>query len=146
MRYRIDAPRVIAETVDGEALIINLETGCYYSADGAAEAIWALLSSGATAAQAVDLLERRYAASRDEIEAAVHRLADELLAEGLVVPFDGAADPVTIAPVDESLPFDEPTLRKYTDMQDLLLVDPIHEVNDAGWPNLRNDAPAHTGH
>jgi hypothetical protein len=28
-----------------------------------------------------------------------------------------------------------PVLNKYTDMQDLLLLDPIHEVDERGWPN-----------
>jgi hypothetical protein len=26
-------------------------------------------------------------------------------------------------------------LHKFTDMQDLLLVDPVHDVGDAGWPH-----------
>jgi hypothetical protein len=26
-------------------------------------------------------------------------------------------------------------LEKFTDMHDLLLMDPIHEVSDAGWPH-----------
>ena len=26
-------------------------------------------------------------------------------------------------------------LGKYTDMQELLLLDPVHEVDEAGWPN-----------
>jgi hypothetical protein len=28
-------------------------------------------------------------------------------------------------------------LNKYTDMQDLLLLDPIHEVDAAGWPSTK---------
>lgn len=26
-------------------------------------------------------------------------------------------------------------LRAYADMEDLLLLDPIHEVHETGWPN-----------
>ena len=43
-------------------------------------------------------------------------------------------------PVDEPVgrtPFVDPALEKYTDMQDFLLVDPIHEVSDAGWPHTQ---------
>ena len=29
----------------------------------------------------------------------------------------------------------EPQLSSYTDMQELLLLDPIHEVDESGWPN-----------
>ncbi len=28
-----------------------------------------------------------------------------------------------------------PVLESFTDMQDLILLDPIHEVDAAGWPN-----------
>jgi hypothetical protein len=30
--------------------------------------------------------------------------------------------------------FTRPVLTKFTDMQDLLLLDPIHDVNSSGWP------------
>jgi len=32
-------------------------------------------------------------------------------------------------------PFVKPILQKYTDMADLLLLDPIHEVGEQGWPH-----------
>ena len=38
--------------------------------------------------------------------------------------------------------FQEPALQKYTDMEDLLLLDPIHEVDDTGWPNPKPDEAA----
>jgi hypothetical protein len=31
--------------------------------------------------------------------------------------------------------FSRPILTKYTDMKELLLLDPIHEVDETGWPN-----------
>jgi hypothetical protein len=31
-------------------------------------------------------------------------------------------------------PFTPPALTKFTDMQDLLLLDPIHDVGSGGWP------------
>ena len=41
----------------------------------------------------------------------------------------------------ERLSFEAPILHKYTDMQDLLLLDPIHEVDEAGWPSVKPDSP-----
>jgi hypothetical protein len=37
----------------------------------------------------------------------------------------------------EKLKFEPPILEKYVDMQDLLLLDPIHEVDERGWPNVK---------
>ena len=34
-------------------------------------------------------------------------------------------------------PFVPPTLEKYTDMQDLVLLDPVHEVDERGWPHAQ---------
>jgi hypothetical protein len=38
--------------------------------------------------------------------------------------------------------FQPPTLESYNDMQDLLLLDPIHDVDDMGWPQKAPDAQA----
>ena len=32
-------------------------------------------------------------------------------------------------------PFVAPELKRYADMQDLLLLDPVHDVDEKGWPN-----------
>jgi hypothetical protein len=40
-------------------------------------------------------------------------------------------------PPDERRPFDEPVLEKFEDMQDLILLDPVFEVDEAGWPSAR---------
>ena len=31
-------------------------------------------------------------------------------------------------------PYSPPVLNSYTDMEELLLLDPIHDVDQAGWP------------
>ena len=144
-RFAINSPGVIAESVDGEVLIINLESGAYYSAAGSGEEIWALLSSGCSVAETVEHLALRYGASaRPAAEAAVERLASEFLAEQLIVPArgDSAAPPVA-APSGAA--FADPVLQKYTDMEDLLLLDPIHEVSEEGWPTMRPGTAAPAG-
>jgi len=67
-------------------------------------------------------------------------LADELRGETLL---EQLADEVGVPPDDEVAapasdgPFVAPVLERYEDMQDFLLVDPIHEVDDSGWPNKK---------
>ena len=41
--YEINAPDVIAETFDGEPVILNLADGRYFSLSGIASSIWPLL-------------------------------------------------------------------------------------------------------
>ena len=35
--------------------------------------------------------------------------------------------------------FEAPALQVYTDMEDLLLLDPIHEVDEMGWPSAKQN-------
>ena len=43
---------------------------------------------------------------------------------------------------EERLWFEAPSLEKYTDMQDLVLLDPVHEVDQTGWPRQQPDDEA----
>ncbi len=36
-----------------------------------------------------------------------------------------------------NVPYAPPALETYTDMQELLLLDPIHDVDETGWPAAR---------
>jgi hypothetical protein len=146
-RFRVNSAKVVHETIEGETILIHLETGFYYSVDGAGAEIWGGLAAERSVDDLTGELEARYAAGHDELEAAVGRLADELVAEHLLEPVPdeaGAAAPAVRPPNghanDTKLEFAAPVLRRYTDMQDFLLVDPIHQTTDAGWPEARSEA------
>jgi len=139
---RINMAKVSYETIDGETLIINLENGNYYSLLGTGAEIWSMVERGAAVGDIVEALDRRYRGSRAAVEQAVDKFVADLHSEGLVVHDQGPAPGGTAEPDlgtgvngDEARPaFAVPALSKYTDMQDLLLLDPIHEVDEAGWP------------
>ena len=134
---RINQPAVIAEVIDGEAIIVNLDSGAYYSLRDSGCAVWELLAQGLTPAQTSAALATRYTGSSDAIARGVATLAQELLALQLMIPT--ASPPVAPPPTSHTNgdrpTFQPPTLEKYTDMADLLLLDPIHEVDETGWPH-----------
>lgn len=137
MHYRINAPHVIAETMAGEATIVQLTTGCYFSLAGTGAEIWDGLVAGDTLEEVVERLAAEYDAPREEIAAAAGRLLGELTAEELLVAGEngsGSARPVQQPTAGERRPFVEPSLEKFTDMQDIVLLDPVHEVDARGWP------------
>ncbi len=144
MRYRMNAPGVIHETLDGEAVIVNLLTGTYYSLDRVGGVIWNLLISGMNSAETVQQLETAFDADNATLTVAVAGLTATLVEEELIVPIKDEDIPVPHAtPAGERLPFEKPVLHRYTDMQELLLLDPIHEVDERGWPHT--NATASTG-
>lgn len=149
-RFRINKPRVVHETIDDEVVLIDFDTGSYYSLDLVGTDVWGLVESGATLRQIVDGIACRYDGDHGNMEAAVLQLLAELLQENLVVSEEtGEAErmkdhttPGEAGPQPDRPGFVVPSLQKYTDMQELLLLDPIHEVDETGWPSIRHDAPA----
>jgi hypothetical protein len=134
------------ETIEGEVIVIDLTTGSYYSLRDASAEIWREIEAGAHEDQIGAAVESRYDGPREEILAAVGRLIDELAAEGLIEP-DGASGDAHVAAAappttNGRLPFQAPVLEKHSDMQDLILLDPVHEVGPRGWPHTADSEGA----
>src|SRR3954451_6928868 len=138
-RFRVNTPTVTHETIDGEAVIINLDSGNYYSLVDAGSLIWALVERGASTSEVQNLVQQTYQGDVTVIDQGVHELLEELQREDLIVLVDAApaADLTEVTPSTnghEKPLFNAPSLNKFSDMQELLLLDPIHDVDDAGWP------------
>ena len=143
-RFRVNTPTVTHETIDGEAVIINLDSGNYYSLVDVGSFIWGLIEQGASASDAQNLVSQTYQGNAVEIDRGVQDLFAQLQQESLIVPVDGASDLSQVTPSSnghEKPSFNLPLLNKYSDMQELLLLDPIHDVDDAGWPKPVPEPP-----
>jgi hypothetical protein len=141
VHFRINSPKVIHETIDGETVIVNLDSGNYYSLDTVGAEIWDAIGKGVPADEIIGDVSCRYNGEPEEIDRTIRQFIDELLQEALISPLEGGGDrhehPITTEVSDGYPPFKAPTLQKYSDMQDLLLLDPIHEVDETGWPNVK---------
>jgi len=145
---RINVPKVVHETIDGETVILNLDNGNYYSLDGIGAHIWNYIDKGATAHDIIERLHCDYENGRESIKSEVHKFLSELMQENLTVPaephssevFKTFENHVEAPRKKQKTSFIPPVLNKYTDMQDLLLLDPIHEVDDElGWPTRNSE-------
>jgi hypothetical protein len=133
--YTINAAGIAHEMLDGEAILINFKTGSYYSLDGIAGVVWHHLCSGpATASNLAKTLRRADAPDYPQLELALVSFLAELKDEDLVVLSDDAPMPVA-ADAHLADGYEQPALRKYTDLEALLLLDPIHDVDVTGWPS-----------
>jgi len=117
-------PDVIDEVFDGEAVLVHLRTGLYYALTPAGTVLWRLLGAGRRPSAVA-------AATGREPEE-VRAFATTLLAEELAVPAGAEAPP----PEPVEVPDGAAELQRFSDMQDLLMLDPIHDLDlDAdGWP------------
>lgn len=115
--YRVNTQKAIGEILEGEAIIINLQTGSYYSMNPAGSTLW-------------DAITREVPIT---LTPALTPFIEYLIAEDLISASEAApvAEPITVE--------GEPTIEKYDDMQEMLLADPIHDVDNAGWPQLKTE-------
>jgi len=140
-------PRLLHETIEGEVMVIDLTTGSYYSLRGSAADVWELIGQtpGATRESLVAALASKHTIALTEVDASVSGFVDRLLQEGLLVTSVHASPtPVLVhsgANGASGQAFDPPVLEKYTDMQDLVLLDPVHEVDQTGWPRRPSASP-----
>ena len=136
--------QVSSEKFDDEVMIVNLTNGNYYSLAGTGAAIWTLIEGGNSHANMLAFLSANYQGNPEAIDESLKRFISELVSESLISAVDGAdtdsdpLDPTDATALGDRPEFSAPRLDKYTDMQQLLLIDPIHEVSDEqGWPKVK---------
>jgi hypothetical protein len=135
--HRVNHPSVISESIDGEVVIIALGTGTYYSLRGPAARAWDGLAAGWSTDDVTADLLATFTADGASVADELISFVDALLAEGLIVTTDDApTEPSSPLPRPASiLPWEPLVLETFTDMQELILLDPVHEVEPAqGWP------------
>jgi hypothetical protein len=143
MRHRVNSPSVIQENVEGEVIIIHLPSGCYFSLDGIAADVWDGIVQGIDDARILEAISEAWEGEPQRMAEDVRQFIDELTAEELIVAAGGANEAAPTgsgerAPGEKRV-FSPPILHKYRDMQELLLIDPIHEVEETGWPEAKQE-------
>ncbi|MBV2235045.1 MAG: PqqD family protein [Sterolibacterium sp.] len=134
--YQANSPRIAHETLDGETIIIDTQTGFYYTLDDHAVVVWQALVDGIAPERIADAYVQAGLFQPD----AVRSFIDQLLkAELLVEAGNGSA--ASSGGGTFSLPAlsgngaGTLVLKTHSDLQELIELDPIHEVDPTqGWP------------
>ena len=139
-RFELNSPKVIGEAIDGEVMIIDLVSGIYFNLTGTSAATWPLLAGGvplhAIVASVSDSCEPKVDAAAIARDLAA--FVDRLIAEEIVRELSPATPraPATAALLLGNATYTGFAINRYDDMRALLVVDPVHEVGDFGWPPL----------
>ena len=136
--FRIDSAyvlntEIVAETFDDETVLIDVDRGIYFSMQGSAAAVWHAFDEPRTPAATCSEL----AAGLPEAERAmVAELIRDLAAQKLIITAEGvSANTVKPLVPFTAASFAVPVLGVFTDLADLIGIDPVHEVDEsAGWP------------
>ena len=129
-------PRLAADVFDGEYIIANLDTGLYYSIQGLAVSLVQALPFENEDGP-IKKLAFQFADKSTEIQNELRviwqtLIEEEIVKEGkLLTTANSDWVPATGYAVSH--------FNRYADMQDLLMLDPIHEVDEEGWPVKKDD-------
>lgn len=128
---------VISEPMDEEMVVINLDSGCYFSLNKTAACLWNYLEQGCSVNQAARQMAWLYGSGEVPMLNDVTSFIERLMEEGLIR--SGESEHTNGPPLKEGPgePYLKPSFEKYSDMQEMLLLDPIHEVSEAGWPHQK---------
>lgn len=148
--YGINNPDIVFEYFDDETVIINLKNGNYYNINRSGTDILSFIEQKLTIDQIIAEIKKTYdsAFSSQLIDSEVKKFIEQLLKEKIIrreeTPLQEKNPDITKEAERskncERIPFSPPSLNKYTDMQELLLLDPIHDVDETGWPKKKNNA------
>ncbi len=135
--YVANTVAVAHETFDEETVLINLERGTYFSLRGSAPALWLLLQQPVSVDGLVGVLGAAMSLP-EEAGAAIGAMLDQLETEGCVLKLDAPEQlPTDLAPLALlGGNFSTPEVQTFHDLQELIVIDPVHEVADFdGWPH-----------
>ncbi len=129
-----NSTEIAAEVLDGEAVLINLTNGMYYSLVGTGGFVWSLLEGSASVSELVLALTTQYAVETGQAEKDVRQLIDDLKTEGLILDSNQGGGSLQLDAPAQRQPYEAPSLKVYSDMQALLALDPpMPDLTDAPW-------------
>lgn len=138
MYYTTQVPKLVSRQFEDEVILANFETGIYYSLTGTGADIWLGLRSGATVQEIVTAFLTLDGADVKDVEQSITSFIEQLLAEKIIIPQEQRLDVTSWSP-QFTVSFSQPVLERFDDLRELLFLDPVHDVSEAGWPVRAKD-------
>lgn len=127
--YVLNDSKMFADITDGMAIVINGETGVYYGMNTLGTSVFENIISGAKVEDILIAL-KAIDGVNSNVEDNLNTFVSSLVEKEILISGEGSSRSVNISSVDGF----EMTVDEYSDAQELLLADPIHEVKeDSGW-------------
>lgn len=126
----VNADRFPHETIDNETVLFDSELGHIVLLSGFAAAVWIHFVNGAGKSPLLEAVEGHYG---PDASAVTEMFVDELLEAQLLMPSSAARSTL----VDTGLwpkEFLNPVIERFDDIAKIIAMDPIHDVDETGWP------------
>jgi hypothetical protein len=130
--FGVPSSQIVSEIIDGEAVILDLRCGRYYTTELVGAEVWRAATEGVAGADIVSSC-RAHFPDQSEVESDVGAHLEALVAAGLLERQDESNSTTQAALTWPNL-YTAPDLKCYDDLADMLALDPVHDVDAAGWP------------
>lgn len=131
--YEISGVNIVSEIFEEEVVAVNLDSGKYYSMRGCSAYIWNALMVPHSVEQIVEVLSKHYHRDAPSIMQDMMKIIKQLQEEGLI----RVSQKEVISPLKAEIlqgEYSPPEINIFSDMQEILLLDPVHDVDEMGWP------------
>jgi hypothetical protein len=126
-RFEIKSPEVVYDEIDGEYVIVDLASGKYFRIQGESGKLFAWIISGQDLTQTLESLDDK---TVELIESTISTLIDK----AIIREFTGSDSEISQGGPN-GFQLEEFFVEEFTDLQDIIGLDPIHEVDlNQGWP------------
>jgi hypothetical protein len=137
--YEVNKRKMFCDIADDFAIVINSETGIYYGINSFGTSVFENLAKGSAVADVLNELNKIPGVPAD-IEQRLTTFVEELKEKEIIVGGTTAKNEITINPelaIKDEFILD---VTGYADAQELLLADPIHDVEEElGWQPVLKD-------
>ena len=131
--FEVNSPTVIGEAIDGEVMVINLVSGIYYNLTGTAAAAWPMLSAGIPLDAIAEAVSHAGGVDAALVTRDLAGFVAGLVAED-ILRVNGSESAPAVPPAMTAAIYTGFAINRYDDLRALLVIDPVHEVGDFGWP------------
>ena len=144
LRYNIFDNNIISDVFGEEVVLVNLQSGVYYSLKYSAAQIWIRLINQYSPTEIFTDLIQIYQVDENDLMSDINLFFTQLLEDKIIkIASETEKKSIEFNSKGILVNYTSPVVEAFSDMQEILLLDPVHDVDKAGWPISKNsDTPS----
>lgn len=137
--YQLDSTNIAQEVFDNEAVLINIPEGKYYSVRGTTGIrVLEILKEPIGLESIWEIIQNEFQLDEESAKNEIAFFVNQLEIEK-IVDFSTEVSSIQINPSPIKLPYEKVELEIFDDMQELIMLDPVHDVESfKGWPQKKD--------
>jgi len=133
--YRFNDSTFAFETFDDEVVVLNLVDGIYYAFGGAAVVAWPYIVAQHSEMAVASAVATKYGIPADKLGDDLNAFVRGLVSEKILLTAPENTSQIDCSQLGSLPEYEGFSFERHTDMEDLLTLDPIHDVDpQKGWP------------